>query len=910
MSNVLTGSYGLRALDDTGTPIAGAKLYVYEAGTATPLTSYSNEARTAANANPVVADGDGWFGSVYIADDTPAKFVLKDASDNTIQTWDNVNAVLLTSSATVSGLGISIINPLTYGAVGDGVANEAADVQEAINAANAAGGGTVYLLGKTYRCDTQLTMYSDVRILGPGTLDFTQCTDNEYIKCQGSTGTAFNLSANAVYGTASFTATPSGFAAGDMVLIKSGQTVANSVTSGEVNELASSSTLVHSLSDDYNTADTANISEITPLENVTLEDFDILADTSVVDTIVLLDRCRNATIRDVRVSGGDVYAVKVAASIGTRIEKCKFTDMSAAEAVTVLGGSRNTTIENCIFRSCGTPIYLSDSVASNGYVIGLYVLGCDFSRSGNDHIRIERHAFDVHVDGCRFSGGSTYSAVFMTNDGVFSNNVGNEAFGILLADGFVNRSERPWDVIVRNNRARNTTMSIESLDAAFTGNGGLIRSIEISNNQGYSEFSISIVWDGATRLQVERLAIRDNHCDGGTIALTVSGANSVISSAIIEGNVFTSITVSDASTGNITDLFIDSNKLSGDADTYISVTTERDVWCRDNSIFGGGAASTHGINISSDGDQVHVTGNSVDEIDGTGIKVTGQTSLFTALVANNDVQITGDGGEHCLYFTGVINKVVVSNNCCRRDNDTDSNIHLDATVSGDITGVSITGNVISNGTYGIEFTNGDGVCWASGNTFVSIATDEYLGAVGRKLLYSGGTDTADATLNAMADLAGASYTIPANLLQVGDVLRIKAAVHGYNSNGSTRTFTLRTAIGGASASGEVAFNVLTTESVAFHYEEILKVVTSTTTSRAMRLEAFVDTTGNAENAYTELGANASYKTSAVETDNSTLYTTDLDITTAETVKLRGQTVVDGPTMQTLFFTVELLREGT
>lgn len=903
MSNVLTGSYGLRALDDAGDPIAGAKLYVYEAGGSTPLASYSNEARTNANSQPVVADGDGWFGSVYIADDTLAKFVLKDASDVTLQTWDNVNAVLLTSSTTVAALGISIINPITYGAVGDGVANEVADVQAAIDAANAAGGGTVYLLGKTYRCDTQLTMYSDVRILGPGTLDFSACTDNEYIKCQGATGTAYALSANASYGAASFTATPSGFSAGDMVLIKSGQVVANSVTSGEVNELASSSTLTHTLSDDYNTADTATISEITPLENVVLEDFDILADSSVADTIVLVDRCRNLTLRDVRITGGDVYAVKITASIGTRVEKCKFVDMSNAEAVTVLGGSRNTTIDSCAFRSCGTPIYLSDSVSSNGHVIGLYVLDCDFSRSGNDHIRIERHAFDVAVDGCRFSGGSTYSAVFMTNDGVFSNNVGNEAFGILLADGFVSRSERPWDIIVKDNRSRNTTMSIESADAAFTGNGGLLRMVEISGNKGFSELSISVVWDGATRLQCEQLLIANNHCDDGTIVVTVSGAASIVTNLRVLDNVLGTITISDGGTGLLRDTAVERNAAHGDFDTLISVTSDNDVWCRDNIVSGDNTASNIGIKIAGSGSSLlHITGNSVQTIGGTGIKVEAPSLVFSTVITNNDIQVTpGPSGEHAIHITGSHSRVVIANNDCRVVNDNDSNIHLEATSSGDITNVTIANNVFSNGAYGVEFTNGDGNSWASGNVFTGILTDEYLGAVGRRVL---GIAYADSSTAAANSTSLGSITIAGNLLRAGDVVCVKASVYGENN--SAGTVSAQVTINIPSLTNcIVADDILAGDNVAVVAESNYRVVDDAETANG-----FISFLGNDTAAGTAGTASQSDFTqnAVVATDDAPAGS--FDRTSDITVQVLGTFNDALAIMQLAYMTVELLREGT
>lgn len=79
-----------RALDADGNPLAGAKLYAYEAGTTTPKDTYTSYLLSTPNANPVVADAGGLFGAVWQALAGRYKFVLKDSSDVTIWTDDFV----------------------------------------------------------------------------------------------------------------------------------------------------------------------------------------------------------------------------------------------------------------------------------------------------------------------------------------------------------------------------------------------------------------------------------------------------------------------------------------------------------------------------------------------------------------------------------------------------------------------------------------------------------------------------------------------------------------------------------------------------------------------------------------------------------------------------------------------------
>ncbi len=58
--------FAIQVVDANGAPYSGAKLYTYEAGTTTPLATYSNTNRTSANANPIVADSAGRFGPIFI----------------------------------------------------------------------------------------------------------------------------------------------------------------------------------------------------------------------------------------------------------------------------------------------------------------------------------------------------------------------------------------------------------------------------------------------------------------------------------------------------------------------------------------------------------------------------------------------------------------------------------------------------------------------------------------------------------------------------------------------------------------------------------------------------------------------------------------------------------------------------
>jgi hypothetical protein len=78
-----------RAFDDNGDPLSGGLLYSYEAGSATPLATYTTRAGNISNANPVVLDPNG-EANVWMAPGVDYKFELRDSGGVVQWTVDNV----------------------------------------------------------------------------------------------------------------------------------------------------------------------------------------------------------------------------------------------------------------------------------------------------------------------------------------------------------------------------------------------------------------------------------------------------------------------------------------------------------------------------------------------------------------------------------------------------------------------------------------------------------------------------------------------------------------------------------------------------------------------------------------------------------------------------------------------------
>lgn len=77
-------------IDQNGDPLAGGKLYFYTTGTSTPKDTYTTEALSVANANPVVADSTGTWSDIWLGSGD-YKVVLKDQNDVQIWSADPVN---------------------------------------------------------------------------------------------------------------------------------------------------------------------------------------------------------------------------------------------------------------------------------------------------------------------------------------------------------------------------------------------------------------------------------------------------------------------------------------------------------------------------------------------------------------------------------------------------------------------------------------------------------------------------------------------------------------------------------------------------------------------------------------------------------------------------------------------------
>ena len=171
---------------------AGGKVYTYYSGTTTPLATYTDSTGNTANANPVVLDSRG-EASIWLTPGVAYRIKLTTSAGAEVWTQDGV---------TTGGGSSGAINAVDdYGATGDGTTDDTTALQNAINAAIAAG-RRLYIPAGTYKF-TQLSVTVSGAGKGPLIIEgdghpYVQFVSRGTILRQidGTTGTAITFTGN------------------------------------------------------------------------------------------------------------------------------------------------------------------------------------------------------------------------------------------------------------------------------------------------------------------------------------------------------------------------------------------------------------------------------------------------------------------------------------------------------------------------------------------------------------------------------------------------------------------------------------------------------------------------------------------------------------------------------------------
>lgn len=94
---------GFQFFNTLGEPLSGGFIYTYQAGTTTPLATYTTSTGTIANTNPITLGTDGRPPQeIWLSSGSNYKFVLTDSASSVIATYDNLYGILGSSSSTTA----------------------------------------------------------------------------------------------------------------------------------------------------------------------------------------------------------------------------------------------------------------------------------------------------------------------------------------------------------------------------------------------------------------------------------------------------------------------------------------------------------------------------------------------------------------------------------------------------------------------------------------------------------------------------------------------------------------------------------------------------------------------------------------------------------------------------------------
>lgn len=433
------------------------------------------------------------------------------------------------------------LNVLAEGATGDGVTDDTTAIQSAITKACAIG-GTVFFPQGVYKCTVSLTCTGAVTLRGVGpasVLDFSSVTGTfNGITAVGSIATGVSLTGNAVEGTKTLTVPSTGFADDDLVMVYSeAVTGSTNIKKGEICRIAtaSSMTLEDPLQDTYNTADTAKVAKITPVQNLSFRDLKILGPTDSSSTFagINLDRTVNSSISNVTFEKTWFTGVSLNDSCFVDIQGCYFNQAGNAGlnyGVSILQASQDVTVNGCKAWQMRHGVTHGGSSSRYGIFRRSTTTGCVFSQCYQAGVDAHAGGEDVNVVGNVIEGspneGITIECASATVVGNTIRDAGLRAISVRTS------SVKPLNVTITGNRVSGKS-GVGCRGVLLEVNSGydLFDAITITGNS-FTDCRYGIEATNAAAARIENLTITGNtftRCSqNGEAIISITKAQGVV----------------------------------------------------------------------------------------------------------------------------------------------------------------------------------------------------------------------------------------------------------------------------------------------------------------------------------------------------------------------------------------------
>jgi len=609
--SLLAGA-GWQFFDDNGDPLSGGKLFTYAAGTTTPQVTYTSSSGATANANPIILNAAGRLsgsGEIWLTEGVLYKFVLNDSNNVLIGTYDNISgandgtsiyAALANSSDPAKGDALvgfrqsnssgnltgsvgrtvhqklqEVVSFRDFGAVGNGATNDAAAIQAAVTAM--AGGGTIDGQNLTYRVDTTITGFSSNLTVQNATFNFSQQPNSGGIdigfNVAGSIGTGVALTANTAVLSATVTVgSTSGFAVDDLVFLSSNKIwdALQNVRYGQygrVKTIVSGTQIAlhEPVQLAFNTADSAVIAKVTPIQNVQFKNCRFIGANNLTQAqnAMYIQYGENCRVESCRFDYFDYTALgffRCYKSIADKVSVFAARNAGNAYGVAVWGGSYACSVVNGFGEDTRHYVTIGDNDGINMYTL---VNGCQVVSSKD--AGLDSHAAGMFTTfsnnmismSSDRAGTSNHDGLIM--QGAHSICTGNTIIGakgtgisfvMLIGDGTPTTVKAVGNTVIMDDEGylAPTTVGMNGIyvNSGATYGPDNIEAIQIANNSfgggqaalnGYEHIIVSIDKPNAVTKNINIIGnVSSQPAKGAPCYVLLRGANVQTSSVNVTGN--------------------------------------------------------------------------------------------------------------------------------------------------------------------------------------------------------------------------------------------------------------------------------------------------------------------------------------------------------------------------------------
>lgn len=557
LSRLFPAGYVFLSANGQG-PAASGVIYFYDNNTTNLATVYTEVTGITESSNPLTLGSDGRLpndvftaetlrvrlldsigGQIFQDDDvSPGEPIGSAPSLTTLAASSGSSLIGFIHSAsgavatTLQARGRLVIYPQDFGATGDGVADDTAELQACIDGAD---GREIDLQGLTYKVASTLTLVSDT-VLRNGKISFATASDDDVLfQAFGSTGTQYTLTAAPVKGDTSVAvASATGLAAGDWCYIRSNDNF-SAIDSGKRGEwvrvlsvVSTTINLEQRIRHTYTTGHTmykpALISNIT-LENLTLTGNGYTGTAAQYGLRAYL--CKNVNVIRCVADSFGTSAFSIETVLGGNVTDCTVTrgnySLGTAYGVSITGGCDGVTVKG------GRYSYLRHAVSIGGTYFtdfGNVVTGITTAACSDAGIDVHPNTLDTVITGNSVDCYST--DVTQTGDGIVAQGAGTVISGNIvrgwlrngiLAQPLTSATEADDTWVITNNIVNSPRAAATGVSILFSnekGTGNTVRGLVIGGNVIQSALATS----GAGISVI-------NTASGGPIRCTSISGNSV-----------------------------------------------------------------------------------------------------------------------------------------------------------------------------------------------------------------------------------------------------------------------------------------------------------------------------------------------------------------------------------------------